>query len=120
MGGGGSARAWLGEKAKCGIWPQDGGESNPQDTMEIDHRSFSKAFQELLMEDLVLFHMNVCSLTKNFEDFNILLNDLNLNFDILAITELHIRKDSSVSVNLHLDNYSTEQIPTETSAGGII
>ena len=96
------------------------GESNPQDTMEIDHRSFSKAFQELLKEDLVFFHMNVCSLTKNFEDFNILLNDLNVNFDILAITELHIRKDSSVSVNLHLDNYSTEQIPTETSAGGII
>ena len=61
--------------------------------------------------------MNVCSPTKNFDDFSILLNDLNVNFDILAIKESHIKKDSSSPVNLHLDNYSTEQTPTETSAG---
>ena len=46
--------------------------------------------------------MNVYSLTKNFED--ILLNDLNVNFEILAITESRIKKDSSSPVNLHLDN----------------
>ena len=53
--------------------------------------------------------MNVSSLTKNFDDFNILLNDLNVNFDILAITESHIQKDSSSPINLHLDNYSVDQ-----------
>ena len=63
--------------------------------------------------------MNVSSLTKNFDDFNILLNDLNVNFDILAITESH-KKDSSSPINLHLDNYSVEQTPTETSAGGTL
>ena len=52
--------------------------------------------------------------------FNILLNDFNVNFDILAITESHINKDSSSPVNLHLDNYSIEQTPTETSAGGTL
>ena len=26
--------------------------------------------------------MNVCSLTKNFDDFNIILSDLNVSFDI--------------------------------------
>ena len=41
--------------------------------------------------------MSVCSLTKNFDDFNI-----------------------SSTVNLHLDNYSIEQTPTETSAGGTL
>ena len=60
--------------------------------------------------------MNVCSLTKNSDDFNILLNDLDFNFDILAITESCIGKDSSSPVNLHLDNYSIEQTPAETSA----
>ena len=64
--------------------------------------------------------MNVSSLTKNFDDFNILLNDLNVNFDTLAITESCIKKDSSSPVNLHLDNYSVEQTPTETSAGGTL
>ena len=64
--------------------------------------------------------MNVSSLTKNFDDFNILLNDLNVNFDILAITESHIKKHPSSPVNLHLDNSSVEQTPTETSAGGTL
>ena len=39
--------------------------------------------------------MNVCLLIKNFQDCNILLNDLNVTFDVLAITESHIKKDSS-------------------------
>ena len=64
--------------------------------------------------------MNVCSLTKNFDDFNMPLNHLNVNFDIVAITESHIKKDSSDPVNLHLPNYSSEQTPTETSAGGTL
>ena len=55
--------------------------------------------------------MNVCSLTKTFDYFNILLNDLNFCFDILAITESRIKKSSSSQ----LDNYSTEHNPTETS-----
>ena len=62
--------------------------------------------------------MNVCSLTKNFDDFDILLNDLNVNVDILAITESRIKKDASSPLNLHLDNYSIEQTPAETSPGG--
>ena len=47
--------------------------------------------------------MNVSSLTKNVDHFNILLNELNVNFDILAITESRIKKDSPSTVNLHLD-----------------
>ena len=42
------------------------------------------------------FHMNVCSL----DDFKILLNGLNVKFDILAIAESYIRKDSSVGGTL--------------------
>ena len=85
---------------------------------EIDY--FQKLSKNFKRKTLSLFHMNVCSLTKNFDDFNILLNDLNVNFDILAITESRIKKDSSSPVNLHLDNYSIEQTPTETSAGGTL
>ena len=64
--------------------------------------------------------MNVCSLTKNCDDFNILLSDLNVGFDILAITEIWIKKDSSSTIDLQLSNYSTEHIPTESSAGGTL
>ena len=85
---------------------------------EIDY--FQKLSKNFKRKTLSLFHMNVCSLTKNFDDFNILLNDLNVNFDILAITESHIKKDSPSPVNFNLDSYSTEQTPTETSAGGTL
>ena len=64
--------------------------------------------------------MNVCSLTKNFDDFNILLSELNLSFDILAITESRIKKYSSSSINLQLNNYSIEHTPTESSVGGTL
>ena len=64
--------------------------------------------------------MNVCPLTKNFDDFNIRRSDLNVSFDILAITETRIKKDSSSPINLQLNNYSIEHAPTELSAGGTL
>ena len=73
---------------------------------EIDYfQKFSKNFRG---KTLSFFHINVYSLTKNFNDFDILRNDLNVNFGILAITESRIKKDSLSPVKLHLDNYSTE------------
>ena len=42
--------------------------------------------------------MTVCSLTKNSDDFNIILNELNISFEILAITESGIKKDLSTTV----------------------
>ena len=48
--------------------------------------------------------MNVCSFTKNFNDFNILLGGLNGSFDICAITESQIKKDLPSPINLQLNN----------------
>ena len=58
--------------------------------------------------------MNVYSLTKTFDDFNILLSELTVNFDILPIAESRIKKDSSSPINLQLNNYSNEHTPTES------
>ena len=57
--------------------------------------------------------MNVCSLTKKFDDFNIL-----LRFNIIAVTESRIKEDSSSQINLQLSNYSIAYTATESSAGG--
>ena len=59
--------------------------------------------------------MNVCSPAKNFDDFNIRLSVLNINFDIFAITETRIKKDSWSPFNLHLRNHLIEHTPTESS-----
>ena len=43
-----------------------------------------------------------------------------LVFDILAVTETKIKKDSLSPINLQLTNYSIEHTPTESSAGGTL
>ena len=81
---------------------------------------FKNLTKDFKRKALSFFHMNVCSLTKYFDDFNILLSDLNASFDILAITETRIKKDSSSPTNLESNSYSIEHTPTELSAGGTL
>ena len=69
---------------------------------------------------LSLFHINSCSLNKNFEELQNLLQSANINFDVIAITETRIPKNVSVTENIVLNNYSFEHAPTESSAGGTL
>ena len=78
---------------------------------------FNNLTKDIKRKALSFFHMNVCSLTKYFDDFNILLSDLNVSFDILAITETRIKRNSSSPINLQLNNWPIEHTPTESSAG---
>ena len=71
-------------------------------------------------KSLSLFHINACSLNKNFDDLQHLLSCTKKNFDIIAISETRITKQVSLLNNLNLNNYSFEFTPTETSAGGIL
>ena len=93
---------------------------NLPDCKYRDTDYFKNLTKDFKRKALSFFHMNVCSLTKHFDDFNILLSDLNVSFDILAITETRIKKDSSSTINLQLNNYSIEHTPTESSAGGTL
>ena len=70
-------------------------------------------------KSLSLFHINACSLNKNFDDLQHLLNCTKSFFDIIAINETRITKQISLLNNLNLNNYSFEFIPTETSAGSL-
>ena len=78
--------------------------------IEIPHKNKS----------LSLFHINACSLNKNFDDLQHLLNCTKIFFDIIAIIETRITKQVSLLNNLNLNNYSFEFIPTETSEGGTL
>ena len=68
-------------------------------------------------KSLSLFHINACSLNKNFDDLQYLLSCPKKNFDIIAISETRITKQVPFLNNLNLNNYSFEFIPAETSAG---
>ena len=69
---------------------------------------------------LSLFRINACSLHKNFDDLQHLLNCTKIFFDITATSETRITKQVSLLNNLNLNNYSFEFTPTETSASGTL
>ena len=60
------------------------------------------------------------SLSKNFDNFNHLINKLKLEFDILGISESRILKSQSLNTYVSLQNYVIEQTPTESTAGGAL
>ena len=68
---------------------------------------------------LSLFHINACSLSKNFDDLQHLLSCTKKN-DIIAVRETRITKKVSLLNNMKLKNYSFEFTPTETCAGGTL
>ena len=68
---------------------------------------------------LSLFHINACSLSKNFDDLQHLLSCTKKN-DIIAVSETRITKKVSLLNNMKLKNYSFEFTPTETCAGGTL
>ena len=69
---------------------------------------------------LSLFHINACSLSKNFEDLEYLLKTTNTNFDIIAISETRILKNTKIVKNINIQNFSYEFTPTESTAGGTL
>ena len=71
-------------------------------------------------KSLALFDINACSLNKNFDDLDHLLKCANKVFDIVAVTETRITKQTSLTTNINLRHYDIEFTPTESSAGGTL
>ena len=71
-------------------------------------------------KSLSFFHINSCSLNKNFEELQNLLQSTNIQFDVIAITKTRITQNTSVTQNIELRNYSFEHTPTESSARGTL
>ena len=71
-------------------------------------------------KSLSLFHINACSLKKNFDDLQHLLSCTKTKFDIIAISETRITRQVSLLNNLNLNNCSFEFTPTETSARQVL
>ena len=81
---------------------------------DIDQIQTSKSPEK--GKSLSLFHINACSLIKNFDDLEHLLKCKNKVFDIVAVGETRISKRTSLTYNINLQNYSFEFTPTESNA----
>ena len=69
---------------------------------------------------LSLFHINTCSLSKNFEDLEYLLKTTNTNFDIIVISETRILKNTNIVKNISIQIFSYELTPTASTTGGTL
>ena len=70
-------------------------EINEMHNIEISHKNKS----------LSLFHINACSLNKNFDDLQHLLNCTKIFFDIITISDRRITKQFSLLNNSNLNNF---------------
>ena len=69
---------------------------------------------------LSLFHLNACSLNKNFDDLEYPIKTTNQTFDVIAISESRTKSNMDIKTNINLPNYSIEYTPTESHAGGTL
>ena len=69
---------------------------------------FSNLDVELKSKCLSFFHLSINSLSNIFDNFNHLINELKLEFDILIISELRILKCQSLNTNVSIQNYVIE------------
>ena len=72
------------------------------------------------IKTLSLFHMNACSLNKNFDGRQHLLSCTKNNFYIIGVTKIRITKLVSLPNNLNLNNYSYEFTLTKTTTRGTL
>ena len=77
-------------------------------------------FADKRINDLSLIHLNISSLPANFNKLNDLLADLNLEPDVIALTETKITEVTNNDFCPTLDNYSFINIPSETKSGALV
>ena len=65
-------------------------------------------------KSLSMFHINACSLSKNFDDLEYLLKTT--NFDIIAVSETRITENINEISNINLNNYAFESTPIQSTA----
>ena len=81
---------------------------------------FSNLDMKINSKCISLFHHNVNSLSNYFDNFNHLISELKLYFDILGISGLPILKSQSLNTNVSLQTYVIKQNPTELTVAGAL
>ena len=67
-----------------------------------------------------LFHLNINSLSFHYDELESLISKSKNDFQIIGISETRLKKTQETTTNIHLKNYNIEQVPTESSNGGVL
>ena len=82
----------------------------------VEELSVLKDFQN--NASLSLFHLNISSLPKHIDELEHLIYSSGLNFDVLAISESRVLRNTNTISNINFAGYSFESCPTVSSTGG--
>ena len=85
-----------------------------------DPEYFCNIPDNIKSKSLSIFHHNVCSLSKNFDQLHALLTEPDIDFDFIGITESRISKTNFSPTNIAPANYAIKQTPTESNAGSAL
>ena len=66
------------------------------------------------------FHLNIPSLTFDFDELLVLTAKNKLNFDFLGISETHIKLNRNSLNPIYMPGYNIKHTPTESSNGGTL
>eukprot|EP00794_Sanderia_malayensis_P004109 gene4109-4667_t len=69
--------------------------------------------------DLSLLHMNIRSLSLYFDELNALLSCLNMNFQVIGLSETKATVGAQNKINIELPGYKFHESPSHSSAGGV-
>ena len=69
--------------------------------------------------DLSLFHMNIRSLSLHFDKLHPLLTCLDVNFQVIGLSEIKTSVGSQNKANNELPGYKFHETPSHCSAGGV-
>ena len=79
---------------------------------------FNKTLNAVDYKSTNFFHMNISSLTYNFDQLHTILSEIYINFDLIGIAESRLKNDIIRTTNIDIKNYTFEHTPTEISCGG--
>ena len=91
---------------------------NPSPYYSID--KFNKCFKSNLFNGTNLLHLNISSLPYNYEQLHTLLAEIDINFEIIGITETRLRTGQKALNNTDIEKYVIEHTTTDARCGGAL
>ena len=64
--------------------------------------------------------MNINSLSFHFDELEGLTSKSKNDFQITGILETRLKKTQEATINIQLENYNVEHVPTESANGGVL
>ena len=86
-------------------------------SLYYSHNDLNKFSESIHTKNLSLLHINCRSLKKNFDNLCILLNDIDLKFDIIAVSETWLKTNDDINT-FSLNGFKTEFVHRESKKGG--